>query len=199
MPLAKNKRLWLPDAYLKKVLPEGFFKRRVLNKNLSINKLIFRALVTAATLDERELKDSYTRAIKFYRQKIKRLEAEDVKNPEKKALNNEKLIKERIKNVVLYDEAQRLKEEHKGEYYIWLPSSSKEPRPEHQLKYGKVFRCGVGEFPNDDYGCKCGAYFLDDDPLNNDVLSDSQKKALEKMIKKDKNTNVNNFFDKLGI
>ena len=62
-----------------------------------------------------------------------------------------------------------------------------------------MFKCGVGEFPNDDYGCKCGAYFLGDDPLNNDVLSDSQKKALEKMIKKDKNTNVNNFFDKLGI
>lgn len=189
--------LWLPAAYLKRVLPAGFFKERLLGKKFSIKRTFLRALVTAAELDEQELKDSYARTIKFYREKEKKLEAEEVKNPEKKAVNNEKLLKSRVENLVVYSESQRLKDEHKGEYYIWLPSSSKEPRPQHQLLYGEIRKVGDGEFPNEDYGCKCGAYFLGANPLENDFLTDEQKNKLEKLIKKDKTKEVNGTLTKI--
>lgn len=189
--------LWLPAAYLKRVLPAGFFKERLLGKKFSIKRTFLRALVTAAELDEQELKDSYARTIKFYREKEKKLEDEEVKNPEKKAVNNEKLLKSRVENLVVYSESQRLKDEHKGEYYIWLPSSSKEPRPQHQLFYGEIRKVGDGEFPNEDYGCKCGAYFLGANPLENDFLTDEQKNKLEKLIKKDKTTEVNSTLTKI--
>lgn len=189
--------LWLPAAYLKRVLPAGFFKERLLGKNFSIKQTFLRALVTAAELDEQELKDSYARTIKFYREKEKKLEDEEVKNPEKKAVNNEKLLKSRVENLVVYSESQRLKDEHKGEYYIWLPSSSKEPRPQHQLFYGEIRKVGDGEFPNEDYGCKCGAYFLGENPLENDFLTDEQKNKLEKLIKKDKTKEVNSSLTKI--
>lgn len=189
--------LWLPAAYLKRVLPAGFFKERLLGKKFSIKRTFLRALVTAAELDEQELKDSYARTIKFYREKEKKLEDEEVKNPEKKAVNNEKLLKSRVENLVVYSESQRLKDEHKGEYYIWLPSSSKEPRPQHQLLYGEIRKVGDGEFPNEDYGCKCGAYFLGANPLENDFLTDEQKNKLEKLIKKDKTKEVNSSLTKI--
>lgn len=189
--------LWLPAAYLKRVLPAGFFKERLLGKKFSIKRTFLRALVTAAELDEQEIKDSYARTIKFYREKEKKLEAEEVKNPEKKAVNNEKLLKSRVENLVVYSESQRLKDEHKGEYYIWLPSSSKEPRPQHQLLYGEIRKVGDGEFPNEDYGCKCGAYFLGANPLENDFLTDEQKNKLEKLIKKDKTKEVNSTLTKI--
>lgn len=189
--------LWLPAAYLKRVLPAGFFKERLLGKKFSIKRTFLRALVTAAELDEQELKDSYARTIKFYREKEKKLEVEEVKNPEKKAVNNEKLLKSRVENLVVYSESQRLKDEHKGEYYIWLPSSSKEPRPQHQLLYGEIRKVGDGEFPNEDYGCKCGAYFLGANPLENDFLTDEQKNKLEKLIKKDKTKEVNGTLTKI--
>ena len=189
--------LWLPAAYLKRVLPAGFFKERLLGKKFSIKRTFLRALVTAAELDEQELKDSYARTIKFYREKEKKLEDEEVKNPEKKAVNNEKLLKSRVENLVVYSESQRLKDEHKGEYYIWLPSSSKEPRPQHQLLYGEIRKVGNGEFPNEDYGCKCGAYFLGANPLENDFLTDEQKNKLEKLIKKDKTKEVNGTLTKI--
>lgn len=189
--------LWLPAAYLKRVLPAGFFKERLLGKKFSIKRTFLRALVTAAELDEQELKDSYARTIKFYREKEKKLEDEEVKNPEKKAVNNEKLLKSRVENLVVYSESQRLKDEHKGEYYIWLPSSSKEPRPQHQLLYGEIRKVGDGEFPNEDYGCKCGAYFLGENPLENDFLTDEQKNKVEKLIKKDKTKEVNSSLTKI--
>lgn len=189
--------LWLPAAYLKRVLPAGFFKERLLGKKFSIKRTFLRALVTAAELDEQELKDSYARTIKFYREKEKKLEDEEVKNPEKKAVNNEKLLKSRVENLVVYSESQRLKDKHKGEYYIWLPSSSKEPRPQHQLLYGEIRKVGDGEFPNEDYGCKCGAYFLGANPLENDFLTDEQKNKLEKLIKKDKTKEVNSTLTKI--
>lgn len=178
--------LWLPAEYLKKVLPDGFFKKRLLGKNFSIKRTLLRALVTAAALDEQELKDSYKRTIDFYRKKEKKLEEENAKRPEAKAANGEKLLKTRVENLVVYSQSQKLKDEHSGEYYIWLPSSSEEPRPEHQLLYGKIRKVGVGEFPNDDYGCKCGAYFLGKNPRDNEALTDEQKNKLENLIKKDK-------------
>ena len=72
-----------------------------------------------------------------------------------------------------------------------------EPRPQHQLLYGEIRKVGDGEFPNEDYGCKCGAYFLGTNPLENDFLTDEQKNKLEKLIKKDKTKEVNSTLTKI--
>ena len=77
---------------------------------------------------------------------------------------NEVLLKDRIENLVLWNEVQNLKKEHEGQFYRWLPSSSKIPDPEHQLLYGKIFKVGEGDkegnMPSERYGCKCGIQFL---------------------------------------
>ena len=78
---------------------------------------------------------------------------------------DEKLLKNRIANLVIYEEMQHQKQEHKGQRYRWLPSSAKEPEPEHQLLYGKIFNYGEGDadgnMPAERYGCQCGIEWLD--------------------------------------
>lgn len=155
--------MWLPSRYLKKALPKGFFTRKLLTNKLNVKRVYLRALLTATTLTKREIKTTLYKVIDFYREKIETLKDEGVKAYKKEALNDEKLLKQRIENLVTWNEAQEQKRDHMGEYYVWLPSSSKEPDPLHQLKYGKVFRVGKGEFPAERLGCKCGALFLTDD------------------------------------
>ena len=51
------------------------------------------------------------------------------------------------------------------EFYRWMPSDAKNPDPEHQLLYGKIFRVGEGDkegnMPGERYGCRCGIEWLD--------------------------------------
>lgn len=155
--------LWLPREYVKKALPKGFFNRKLLTNKLNVKRVYLRALLTATTLSKREIKNTIYKVIDFYREKIENLKDEGVKAYKSEALNDEKLLKQRVENLIIWNEAQELKRDHAGELYVWLPSSSKEPDPQHQLKYGKVYQVGVGEFPNERYGCKCGARFLTDE------------------------------------
>lgn len=155
--------LWLPREYVKKALPKGFFSRKLLTNKLNVKRVYLRALLTATTLSKREIKNTIYKVIDFYREKIETLKDEGVKAYKSEALNDEKLLKQRVENLVIWNEAQEQKRDHAGEFYVWLPSSSKEPDPQHQLKYGKVYQVGVGEFPNERYGCKCGARFLTDE------------------------------------
>lgn len=156
-------KLFLPEQFLIKVLPKGFFRKKMLGRKLNIKKELLRALLVATTLSKREIKQSLTKVIDFYNKKIENLKEDGVKKPVTTALNNEKLLKQRVENLVVWNEAQQLKSDYVGQKYIWLPSSSLEPRPEHQLKYGKTFTVGEGVFPGEEYGCKCGALILTDD------------------------------------
>ncbi len=176
------KNLWLPEEYIKEVLPKGFFKSasKYLTRGAKgIKKILLRALITATTLSGKEIKESLGKVVDFYQKKIDKLKDEHVKKPVTTALNNEKLLKSRVENLVTWNEAMRLKEERKGQHYIWLPSSSETPRPEHQLRYGEIFTVGDGIFPGEEYGCKCGALFIDDDVREN--LTAEQQKQLEEM------------------
>lgn len=155
--------MWLPREYLKKALPKGFFTRKLLTNKLNMKRVYLRALLTAKTLTKQEIKTTIYKVIDFYREKIEDLKQEGVRAYKKEALNDEKLLKQRIENLLTWSESQEQKKDHAGEYYIWLPSSSKEPDPLHQLKYGKVFKVGKGEFPAERFGCKCGALFLTDE------------------------------------
>lgn len=188
--------LFLPEDYVKKSLPQGFFSKKLLTRKFTIKDVYYRALVKLLTINKKDLRASLKKITKFYADKVERLKDEEIKNPILKALNNEKLLKERVYNLVVWEESQRLKEENKGKKYIWLPSSSKEPRPEHQLRYGKIYTVGDGIFPGEDYGCKCGALILDE-PENDDRITLEQKNAIECQKDFDNNKRVLNELNKL--
>ena len=156
-------KLFLPEQFLIKVLQKGFFRKKMLGRKLNVKKELLRALLISTTLSKKEIKQSLTKVIDFYNKKIETLKEDGAEKPVTTALNNEKLLKQRVENLVVWNEAQQLKSDHKGEKYIWLPSSSLEPRPEHQLKYGKIYTVGDGVFPGEEYGCKCGALILTDE------------------------------------
>jgi len=42
-----------------------------------------------------------------------------------------------------------------AEYWRFLPSKSKNPRPEHEQYYGRIYPLGGGPMPPLDFGCKC--------------------------------------------
>ena len=158
-------------------LTKGFFKKKMLTRARTVKQTLVRALLTVTALKEEEVNESLGTVVDFYQQKIEKLKEEDVKNPVTKALNGEKLLKQRVENLVTWKESQELKEKYRGHKYIWLPSSSQEPRPEHQLHYGKVYTVGDGLFPGEAYGCKCGALILDNS--DDDVLTSSQEREIE--------------------
>ena len=61
---------------------------------------------------------------------------------------------------------QGIKDKYAGELARWLPSDAEEPRPEHQLNYGKTYVIGEGiggVEPGDEYGCRCGVEILTKD------------------------------------
>lgn len=158
-------QVFKPETFLKKALPAGFWNKNLLDKGLKLKQEQLRAIVTATTLSERELNQTALKVIDIYEKKMQDLKKEGVKAYKKQAVNGEKLIKNRIEGLVLYNEVQNLKDEHKGEFYRWLPSASETPDPEHQLLYGKIFKVGEGDkdgnMPGERYGCKCGAEFIE--------------------------------------
>lgn len=153
-----------PVQYLKLLFGAGFFKGRLLNSDLELKQLALQSILKATNLSKREVEATVYKVVDNYEKKIKKLKKEKVKSFKAKALNNEILLKDRIENLVLWNEVQNLKKEHEGQYYRWLPSSSKEPDPEHQLLYGKIFKVGEGDkegnMPSERYGCKCGMQIL---------------------------------------
>lgn len=153
-----------PEKFLKYALPVGFFKKSILNRKNDLKAQEVRAIITATTLSKRELKATTNKVIDFYEKKMQDLKKSGDRSFRKDALNGEKLLKNRIENLVLFNEVQNIKKDYKGSYYRWLPSSSENPDPEHQLLYGKIFKVGEGDadgnMPSERYGCKCGMEIL---------------------------------------
>lgn len=151
-----------PKNILKK-LPKGFFDKNLLTKkNLSLKQNAMQALILATNAKKKEIEKSVLKVVKIYQNKIDDLTDEGL--PKAKAniiaTNGEKLLKQRIESLVLFDAVQQIKEENEGEKYEWLPSSSDIPDPQHQLLYGKIFNVGEGDdegnMPMERYGCNCG-------------------------------------------
>lgn len=160
--LMTNSKFFFPDRFLKQVLPTGFWYKKILTRDVDPKKAVIKEIVHATTVSKRELDGTYRRAIQFYDKKIARLKDEGVRAYKSEALDDEKLLKSRIANLVIYNEVQELRKERKGQRYRWLPSGALEPRPEHQLNYGKIFTVGDGEMPGEAYGCQCGIEWIDD-------------------------------------
>lgn len=153
-----------PTQFLKLVLGAGFFKNRILNNEMDLKKSVMSAILKATTLNKRTVNATIYKVVDNYKKKMNNLKQEGVKAFKSEAINDEVLLKDRIENLVLWNEVQELKEEQEGEFYRWLPSSAECPDPEHQLLYGKIFKVGEGDkegnMPAERYGCKCGIEFL---------------------------------------
>ena len=153
-----------PSKFALLVLGKDFFKKKILTSEMELKKFIMSAILKASYLTKREVNATVYKVVDKYEKKMKYLKAEGIKAFKSEALNNEVLLKDRIENLVIWNEVQNLKEEHEGEYYRWLPSSAETPDPEHQLLYGKIFKVGEGDkegnMPAERYGCKCGMQIL---------------------------------------
>lgn len=153
-----------PEQFLKTLFGAGFFKGRLLNSDMKLKQFALQSILKATNLSKRKINATVYKVVDNYEEKMKRLKKEGVRAFKSQAVNNEVLLKDRIENLVLWNEIQNLKEEHEGEFYRWLPSSAKEPDPEHQLLYGKIFKVGEGDkegnMPSERYGCRCGMQIL---------------------------------------
>ncbi|MDR2426834.1 MAG: hypothetical protein LBD46_06640 [Endomicrobium sp.] len=156
-----------PKAYLKKVLPKGFEEQSLLYANdIEVKKTVLRSLTAAKAINGREIKSSIYNSVNQYKNKYEELLNQGATKSEayEEATNGEALLKQRIYSTLIYDEVQELKEEHYGEYYMWLPSDAQTPDPQHQLLYGKVFKVGEGDkngfMPGERWGCQCGIDFI---------------------------------------
>jgi len=155
-----------PETILKKALPKGFFDKNLLKKDFSLRQKAFQALILATTADKREITVTVAKVAATYQRKIDDLTNDGMPkaNANVIAKNGEKLLRQRIEGLVIYDAVQQIKSENDGEKYRWLPSSSDNPDPQHQLLYGKIFNVGKGDnegnMPGERHGCQCGVEIL---------------------------------------
>ena len=161
-----NDNIFLPDHFLRSVLPKGFWTRTLLTREGDPKAAMKKAIVTATILSNRELTSTYTSVISQYEDKMAKLKAEGIRAYKSTALNGESLLRNRITGLIIYNEVQEQKKQNKGRRYRWLPSSALEPDPEHQLLYGQIFNEGEGDgegnMPGERYGCQCGIEWLPD-------------------------------------
>lgn len=146
-----------PSALLRRIAPESKIKKLV-SKRASLKKSALSFVNDIDFLSNNSVKKVALDVIKDYKRRTKgdpSLRKEITKDP--------KQLIQRLQNLVVTSLSKEIKSKYKGEFYIWLPSDANEPDPEHQLKYGKKYRVGVGEMPGDRYGCRCGMQIITED------------------------------------
>lgn len=150
-----------PTKLLKKIAPRKKIERLV-NKDLTLNKAVLSLFDDVDFIVKRDVKASALKVIKEYRRKFneEREAGAGVRRAFETAVNEKKLLVNRVQNVIIQQIALDIRDEYEGEKYRWLPSTAENPDPEHQLKYGEIFTVGVGEMPGDRYGCQCGMEIL---------------------------------------
>lgn len=152
---------YLPNEFLKKVAPKSKIEKLVSGK-LTLNRTVLSMLSDADFLSKGTLEKVALKTIKEYKAMYQENKDEGIPADEAKddAINNNKLLVNRVQNSVVNQIAVEIKDQYLGEFYKWLPSDASEPDPLHQLKYGKKFQIGKGEMPGDRYGCRCGLLII---------------------------------------
>lgn len=150
-----------PSKMLQKLAPKSKIKK-LLSGRVSLKKTALSFLNDADFLDKDDVADVALRTIKEYKKRTKG--DDDLKKAIKK---DPRLLINRVQNEIVTQIKEDVKYKYRGERYRWLPSDAEEPDPEHQLKYGNIYKIGEGEMPGDRFGCRCGMEILtDDDELN---------------------------------
>ena len=152
-----------PETILKKSLPKDFFDGDLLKKkNLTLKQNAMQALILATSFSKREINSTVAKVADIYQRKIDDLSDEGIPKAKASVIakSGEKLLKQRIAGLVIFDAVQNIKAENEDDFYEWLPSSSDTPDPEHQLLYGQIKKVGEGDkegnMPMERYGCNCG-------------------------------------------
>lgn len=139
-----------PDKLIAKIAPKSKIKK-LLKANITLKKAALSFVNDVEFINKEDIALTALKVIKNYKSRIKDdpdLEATIKKDPA--------LLIQRVQNEVIFQIATGIKEKYDGTTYTWLPSDAEEPRPEHQLNYGKDFKIGDGDMPGDEYGCRCG-------------------------------------------
>lgn len=142
--------------------------KRLLKDNLSLKKTALSFVDDLDFINKKRVADVALKTVKSYQERRARAVAEtgersagtEVKN---EIIDDPKLLIQRVQNEVIFQTHQGIKSKYAGKRGRWLPSSAEEPRPEHQLNYGKVYIIGEGingVEPGDDFGCQCGVEIL---------------------------------------
>lgn len=155
-----------PSERARKILPTKKIKK-LLGASLKLDKGAINKLTgKIEEIDTKQLTDTALDVQKFYKKKAARLRKEfDLNKTDSidEALNNEKLLVNRLHNDLTEQIAKNALEEYRGEMFIWLPSEAEEARPEHQLRYGETFLVGSPESEEIGVnGCQCGMQILVD-------------------------------------
>lgn len=159
---------FFPDEFQESLFGDAELKRLV-SGNLTVNRAVLAAVAKKGDLDKAEVQELVLKVLQTYREKFEAAREEGAGKAEAmaEATNGKALLVQRVKQAVRYQAGQRIKEQYRGERYVWLPSSAEVPDPLHQLNYGKTFTLGVGDAngddPGDRWGCKCGMRVLTED------------------------------------
>lgn len=162
---------FLPDQMIKKIAPEKKIKK-LISKNATMKRTALSFLDDADFIDKKKVSKVAIKTIRGYQERIAKaqvdagfdasagdvLESEIVADPRQ--------LIQRVQNEIVFQVHQGIQQTYKGQRAVWLPSDAEEPRPEHQLNYGKEYIIGEGINglqPGDEYGCKCGIEIITDE------------------------------------
>jgi hypothetical protein len=152
---------YLPNQVLGKIAPERKIDK-LMTSRLTLKRAALSFLSDASFLSKDTIERTALNVINSYQDKYDELKNDGAPAEEAKleAVNDKKLLVNRVQNEVIVQVASEIKDQYLGEFYKWLPSTATTPDPIHQLNYGKKFQIGKGEMPGDRYGCRCGMYIL---------------------------------------
>jgi hypothetical protein len=157
-----------PDKLLKKIAPESKIKK-MLTKKLTLKKAALRFIDAIDFIDKSKVVDVALKTVKSYKDRIAKARDESAaagKVLKDDLIDDPKQLIQRVQNEVVFQIHDEIKKSYGGRTAVWLPSSANEPRPEHQLNYGKEYEIGVGidgVEPGDEYGCQCGVEIKGDE------------------------------------
>lgn len=152
--------IFFPNEMAEKRLSKAKIKK-LINEDLTLNLEAIRSISNDNELVYKDLKSSVQRVLQTYEDRYKDfLQDETKRKAMALAVNSDKLLIQRVRGLLTWSISQEIAQRYKGKKYKWLPSSANTPDVRHQLKYGKTFTVGVGEMPQDRYGCQCGLEIL---------------------------------------
>ncbi len=160
---------FLPDEMLKKIAPKRKVEK-LLKPNLTVKKAALSFLDDAEFIEKGAVLDVALKVVKNYKARVKteksdqdQAAADDLKT---ELVDDPKQLVQRVQNEIVFQVHDKIKTNYGGRRAVWLPSDAEEPRPEHQLNYGKEYDIGTGidgVEPGDEYGCRCGVEILGDE------------------------------------
>lgn len=165
----KNGFIFNADKFFSSILPKGWTEKRLVSvKNNIVEETNLMAqtvsnMVGMGLKKKADIKETLKHFVKKYGTGLADTDVS------KKLPHGQNLLRNRVENDLLYENAMNVEAAYKGRRFIWLPSDAKEPRHSHMLRYGKVFEVGSSVLPSDDnfpgkaYGCKCGYQWVEEE------------------------------------